>query len=413
MMQIRGVLLAVCLVLVFTACNSDEDSDIISPEGIFINELYASGDDWLELYNASESPKDISGYFIYDNPDKKYPLPSGTVINGKGFLVLLCNDLGTGLNTNFRLTEAGETVYLDNAAGNRIDQVKFPALRNGQSYARFPDGSSNFAITGSPTRGASNGDRSAPAILDVTRNPLVPGLNQSVTITASLSTATGIASVKLYYRFNTGAFTEIPMTGTAASFTGTIPGINETGKVDYYIEVRSTSNIVSFEPDGAPSKTLSYLLNTDPLPVLVINEFMAFNRSCCPDITSGTEEFDDWIEIYNAGSTSVQLGGMYVSDDRNNPFKYRIPDNQPSLTLIPAGGHLVIWADNSPEQGPLHTTFALNNAGEDVALFYLDGRTIDAYTFGPQLEDQSWGRTTDGATTWKSFVTPTPGKPNQ
>jgi len=122
---------------------------------------------------------------------------------------------------------------------------------------------------------------------------------------------------------------------------------------------------------------------------------------------------DDRIEIYNKSATAVNLAGMYLSDDKNNPFKHKIPSNNATLTTIPAGGYLVIWADNTQGQGPLHIEFALAKAGEDVALFYLDGRTFESYNFGAQSENISSCKTIDSATTWKIFTTPTQGNNNQ
>lgn len=139
---------------------------------------------------------------------------------------------------------------------------------------------------------------------------------------------------------------------------------------------------------------------------------MAFNSSCCPDDDSGAQEFDDWIEIYNAGSVAVNIGGMHVSDNKANPFKYKIPADEPGITTIPAGGFIIIWADNQPEQGALHADFGLANAGEDVGIYYIDGRKIDDYTFAAQSENVSWGRVTNGGATWKSFSSPTPGQSN-
>ncbi len=381
-------------------------------EGLFINEIYASGEDWVEIYNSLTTAKDVSGYFISDNTATKYKLPTGTTIPAKGFLVLICNDLGTGLNTNFKLSSTGETVYLENAGGTLIDQVEFPNLDNGQSYGRYPDGSTQFSISGTTTKGQANGDSQAPAITSQTRTPLVPSLNQSVVVSVVLVTTTGVASVKLYYRFNGSAYTSLTMTASGTAYTATIPAFANTGKVEYYIEATGTNGKVAYEPATAPSKTKEYLLNIDALPQLVINEFMAFNSTCCPDNTSGTPEYDDWIEIYNKGSVAVNIAGMYLSDDKNDPFKHQIPSNAPTATTIQPGGFLLLWADNSSAQGPLHLNFGLSNLGEDVGLFYVDGRTIDAYTFGSQTENTSFGRVTNAAATWKIFTTPTQGKTN-
>ncbi len=417
--MIRFVKVLVCLLLVtefliFSSCDrSGEDVAPVVEEGLFINELYASGDDWLELYNDLETSKDISDYFIYDNAATKYKLPAGTIIPAKGFLVLVCNDLGTGLNTNFKLSSDGETVYLENAASTLIDRVEFPKLDNGQSYGRYPDGSANLYISGNTTKGTSNGNSQAPAVETVTRLPNVPALNQAVTVSVKLYSNESISTVKLFHRFNGGSFTTVNMTLSGTTFTGSIPESAAVGKVEYYVEVAGTNGKTSLKPASAPNNVYEYLLNTDALPQLVVNEFMADNGSCCPDNSSGTNEFDDWIEIYNKGDVAVDIGGMYLSDTKSDPFKSKIPTGNPTLTTIPPGGHLILWADNSPDQGPLHLNFGLSNAGEDVGLFYTDGRTIDTYTFGAQTQNSSWGRTTDGATTWKAFSIPNPGTSNQ
>jgi hypothetical protein len=398
--------------LTFMGCDPLDETQPVTEEGLLINEIYASGEDWIELYNSLETSVNIGGYFIYDNEATKYQIPAGTTIPAKGFLVLICNDLGTGLNTNFKLTSGGETVYLENAGGTLIDRIEFPELSAGQTYGRYPDGSVNLAISGTPTQGITNGGSETPAIVTTTREPIVPGLNQVVTIKSTLVSTQGLASVKLFYRFNTVAFTSSLMTLQAGFYTATIPAQANTGTVEYYLEAEGTNGLKSYEPATAPAKVLNYLLNTDPLPQLFINEFLAFNSSCCPDDDSGTNEFDDWIEIYNAGSNAIDIGGMYVSDNKANPFKYKIPDDESEVTTIQAGAFLIIWADNQPEQGALHADFGLANAGEDVGIYYIDGRKIDDYTYGAQSENVSWGRTTNGAATWKAFNSPTPGQSN-
>ena len=61
----RVAIIAVLIVALHTSCGKDDaPSPIIAAvENIFINELSASGSDWLELYNANQEPKDISGIY--------------------------------------------------------------------------------------------------------------------------------------------------------------------------------------------------------------------------------------------------------------------------------------------------------------------------------------------------------------
>ena len=155
-----------------------------------------------------------------------------------------------------------------------------------------------------------------------------------------------------------------------------------------------------------------YFLKED-VPKLYINELMSNNVACCPDTITGHEEFDDWIEIYNAGKKPVDIGGMYFSQHRDNPLGYRIPNTDPALTTVQPGGFLVIWADGDDDQGVLHLKFKLSQKGEFIGLFNTDGRTIDTLKFKAQLMNSSYGRSSDGSKDWQDFSVPTPGRPNQ
>jgi hypothetical protein len=400
------------MMLSFLACSKDDDVKIEN-EGLYINEIYpSSGTDWIELFNAGDSDKDISAYKIYDDPALKYTLPAGTTIPAKGFLVLICDDTGVGLHTNFMLSSTGETITLENSSGKVIDKVTFPILLDGQSYGRFPDGTSDLGTTGAATQGTPN-DKQAPLIINVTRTPIVPGLSESVTVNAEVVSNHAIEEVALSFRVNGDPFTKLAMTTTDGThYQATIPALNDVGRIEYYVSATNTFNKTSFHPFDAPMDTDYFLLNTDPLPQLRINEFMASNSSCCPDTDGGSQEFDDWVEIYNAGATPVDVGGMYLSDNAANPFKSKISDDAPASTTIEPGGFLILWADEQGSQGPLHMNFKLSAAGEQIGLFYIDGRTIHSYTYGQQQENRSWGVTVNGGNSWQSFVDPTPGLSN-
>lgn len=401
------------MALIIVSCGSEDEKTIITaPEGLFINEIASAGEDWIELFNGFSEAKNLSGYIIYDDGPTRYTLPSGTIIPSNGFLVILCNDVGLGLQANFKLSSAGESVFLENTSGGLVDFLEAPKLDNGQSYGRYPDGTSNLSISGSQTKGSSNTNSNTPAITLLTRVPQVPSLNQAVVIQAELANTSQLQSIRLFYRFNSGSFTSVAMEPEGSFYNATIPAQNVTGKMEYYVEVKNTSGVSSFKPFDAPEDSYNYLLNTDALPTLYINEFMASNTACCPDNAGGTPEFDDWIEIYNGGTTPINLAGMYLSDDRNDPFKAKIPGNNASATTIQPGGFMIFWADEQSNQGTRHMNFKLSATGEDVALFYIDGRKIDERQFGAQAENKSSGRTTNGGATWTVFNTPTPSNSN-
>ena len=394
-------------ILLLSNCGK-ENIEPIKDIGIYINEIDANGTDWIELYNSTSEDVSLAGFKIYDDPTEKYTIPSGTIL-ANGFYILYCDGTGVGGNASFGLSSAGETIYIEDDASHLIDKVTFPSIDNGSSYARFPDGGDNWRLTGVPTKESTNGSAQAATISNAGRLPIVPNKSQAVIVSATILDVEGISTVKLFSRKDGAAFTSVNMTLVGSTYSATIPATTTLGQVDYYIEVVNSRGVTTRNPENAPAKTDFYILNEDVLPNLVINEFMASNSSCCPDNNSGIAEYNDWIEIYNGEDQPVNMDGFYLSDSNGNPFKFKIEGS----TVIPAGGFLLIWADEQGSQGKLHASFQLAAAGEEVGLFYKDGRTIDTKTFGIQAENVSYGRTTNGGDVWRTFSTPTPEASNQ
>lgn len=141
-----------------------------------------------------------------------------------------------------------------------------------------------------------------------------------------------------------------------------------------------------------------------------INEFMASNTGVFADEAG---EYDDWVELYNAGTAPVNIGGMYVTDKLSDPTKWQIPDTDPAATTIAGGGYLILWFDKEPAQGVLHVNAKLSAGGEAIALFATDGQTqIDGLAFSAQTTDVSYGRWPDASANFQFFTNPTPGATN-
>jgi len=140
-----------------------------------------------------------------------------------------------------------------------------------------------------------------------------------------------------------------------------------------------------------------------PIEGLVINELMASNSGTIADELG---DFDDWIEIYNGGTTAISLSGLALTDDLSNPTAYTFP----AATIAP-GEYILVWADEEPAQGDYHADFKLKSEGEPVYL--LDGNVIvDDTTWQPLDPDVSWGRWPNGAGDFQVLGTATPGAPN-
>ncbi len=157
--------------------------------------------------------------------------------------------------------------------------------------------------------------------------------------------------------------------------------------------------------DGDLNLTAVFVEDDSPGIAVFINEILASNDTTNMDEAG---EFDDWIEIYNAGTELQDIGGLFLTDNADNLTKWMIPEG----TEIQPQGFLLFWCDEDQEQGELHTNFKLGAGGEFLALVNIDGVTIlDSITFGPQSADISYGRVFDGSSNW-DFLSPTPESEN-
>ncbi len=86
--------------------------------------------------------------------------------------------------------------------------------------------------------------------------------------------------------------------------------------------------------------------NASPPITVFINEWMADNTHTLADPADGG--FEDWFEIYNPGTNTVDLGGYFLTDSLTNKFQFEVPNN--GHYTIPPGGYLLVWANNETGQ---------------------------------------------------------------
>ena len=153
----------------------------------------------------------------------------------------------------------------------------------------------------------------------------------------------------------------------------------------------------------------TFLFIFPSLGQLFINEFSAANYD---DHLDNYGEYEDWIEIYNAGGANVDISGYFFSDDIGEPMKWQVPN---SLT-IPPGGYEVIYCSKRNELvgTNAHTSFKLTQTQQEYVVFSdPGGTTIDVYWIEVSNQtNHSHGRLTDGGAVWGVFTNPSPGGPN-
>lgn len=179
-----------------------------------------------------------------------------------------------------------------------------------------------------------------------------------------------------------------------------------------------TRNRSQGKRNAAPKLTFERL---EPRQLLAadfqITEFLASNDS---GIVDDNGEPSDWIEIFNAGTSTGNLNGFTLTDDPNEPDKYTLPARN-----VAAGQYLVVFAntDAAPATGSaLYTGFKLSAGGEYVALFDPAGNLLSEFgdngtDYPAQSQDISYGVQFSGANISTPrevgyFNTPTPGQAN-
>jgi len=239
-----------------------------------------------------------------------------------------------------------------------------------------------------------------PVITSVEVSDTIPLINDVIFITTIVTNATQVYAgtrSSIMDKFSRQLMFDDGLHGDGAAGDNVfgIDVVVESAYLQYYIYAEN-NNAGMFSPERAEYEY--YTVNAEK--GVVINELMADNALTQQDDYS---EYNDWIEIYNNSSSTIDLSGYYLSDDVSSPEKWQFP----SGTTINANGFLIIWADGDTTQTiGLHTNFKLSAAGEAVILSDNSLRTIDEISFPSIATDITYGRYPNGTGNF-SFLSPT------
>jgi hypothetical protein len=136
---------------------------------------------------------------------------------------------------------------------------------------------------------------------------------------------------------------------------------------------------------------------------VVFNELVSSNSQSLLDEDGDSP---DWIELYNPGSSALDLSGYWLSDDKAQLLKWTFP----SIDL-PSHGFLVVFASGK-DRDHRHTNFKISSGGETLFLSNPGGILVDSVDLPALPSDVSYGRQPDGGVNWFYFLTPTPGSVN-
>ena len=134
------------------------------------------------------------------------------------------------------------------------------------------------------------------------------------------------------------------------------------------------------------------------------------------EVLAHSDTGSDFVELLNTSGAPVALGGWFLSDDPDQPFKYEIAGG---IVLAPHGRVVFTEEGHFGNQNGAgcHEAFALRESGEEVVLVCPDWRSgahaVYVREFDAAAADVSWGRFENG--TGPVFVPlrePTPGIAN-
>ncbi len=382
------------------------------PLDILINEIMADPTplvglpdaEYIELFNASANPIDLSGFQLLDNTGAQ-TLPQHLMLPGS--YILICDDSQTGnffaqgytnliFLTSFpSLTNAGENLTLLNPAGDTIHRVSYtdawyldPVKQQGGWSLEMINpfeackGSSNWMASVNPAGGTPGSENSvndqvpditAPTVSAVSQldsNSILVEFDDVIELSGLLnlnnyqiSPALSISAVQLLQQF--------PTSSVYLNLSG-----NMLNGTSYVVVASNLADCVGNAIGSNNSGSFVYVQTEDAQRYdIIINEFYCDNN---PSLGLPAQDF---IELYNRSQTVINLQDFVIQD--NSSSQAVLP-----IYLLEPGAYVIVYgnfgtADYSSFGPTLRVAGFpdLNVSADDIKLYGPDGNIIDAISY--------------------------------
>ncbi len=410
-----------------------EISELMSRNAGVLMDTYGQYTDWIEIVNRENTAVNLTGWKLLtaDEPLKPFIFHDLILQPGEYAVIFASGQEQTNtLHAPFKLNGSGEEVLLLDASGIEADSVDLPLLEDDQSYARTQDG--EWVRSAFCTPYMENTEENAVNMRSIVSDAiciseviplnasLIAGGSDLIELTNTSSRVVSLAGYALSddaadpfkymldgISLNPGEYLLIEADGKTVPFklssTGeqlllTTPAGQIAGLVEWEImEADRSLSLVNGEwttkmvPTPGYSNTIQSadirdsLLTAANSTGLFINELMV----------SDSDDYD-WVELYNAGSSRVDLSNFGLSDDPQSPRKWQFPEG----TSIKSGEYLIVYLsgqNSTQNSGKLHTSFSMSFLNpETLTLCLPDGTIIDRAYMPEMYGDISIGRKSSG-----------------
>lgn len=424
--------------------------------------------DWVELYNPSDKEVDISGYGLSDNvlEGGKYVFPAGTKLEPNGYIVVFCSgEAESPLHAPFRLSAQDELAFFD-SSGKVLGSIALKAVASGMSlsldesdawqemrpspgYPNTGEGAAAFEASLHETEDigiyinefmASNAtsfraadgsycdwielfnstgqdvDLSGFGISDNLSQPMKYQLPQGTSLPAGgyllilCSGNEGLLSGEQHAPFSLRAYQEDVVLASPGgkildsfSFTKQETDISMARVPDGTGEFAPSAQPSPGYPNTGEGYTAALSANRLPLGDVYVSEMLGNNQQ---SKKAEDGNYYDWVEIHNAGTSSLNLMGYGLSNNPKNPAKWVFPD-----ISLDAGEYLVVYASglnkaDGQKKNDLHLNFNISAAGDSLFLFDPQGALIDKLSASAFQPDVSYGRSASDERAYYTETTP-------
>lgn len=419
--------------------------------------------DYVKLANNGEEPVDLEGWGMSDRSyEIRFTFPSILLAPGESLFLFFSGkdhqDAGHELYAGFSLSSAGETLTLFAPDGTASDSVSIPPLNADEVYA-LEEGEWGIADASSYVMPAGLSSLSELCMSEVMTDNRTYAFGEErivcdyVELFNPEEVPVSLADYALSDDINHPEkivfsedaeipargtflilFTDSPITGERMVSTNQIR-LNTQGE-KLILFRRSQQRVVDLvhtpelEADCCYSRHEGAWTSSDvPTPHwentaygksgvdaelrasngsgIFLSEVLTSNiRTSLP----GVEGHYDYVELYNASSSPVNLNGFTLSNDAGQPRKWTFGN-----LVIPANGYALVYCEpdnlSMATEDVIYAGFRLRAGGCNVYLHGPDGRLLDRLHVPSLDSDTGYGRTIGEAGLFY-YHTPTPGMPN-